>query len=105
MDLFGVDDDAGVYSTSKDSKAPLSETGEWSDTYDVDVPGHIDDEWSGLLMGFEGDLIHPLGDQADSGSMSGFNRSASAPDLLSMPGAPCLVAALLPLTMPRNPTR
>ena len=97
MDMFSLDEDTGAYKNSTDeSKALLNDPAEWNDEYGVeDASGHVNDEWNDLLMGMEeaNDILsRPLDgpDQAASAPMLGFNRSASAPDLLGLPGAPCL---------------
>ena len=94
-ETFGLESYTGMYKpAAEESKALLNETGDWeSDAYGVDgsAGGADDDDWNDLFMEMDvaNDTVsHPLIDQPTSGSfVSSFNRSASAPDLLGMPGA------------------
>jgi hypothetical protein len=104
MDTFSLDGDTGACENATDeSKALLDETDDWNDAYGVEEMSElIDDDWNGLLMGMEeaNDILaRPLEgpDDAASDSMPGFSRSASAPNLLGMPGAPGRISAR-PLT-------
>ncbi len=93
MDMFALDEANGAYSTMADESKALNESTKWNDACGVeDASVHMND-WEELLMGMDEAhdiLLRPLEgpDNPASGSMASFNRSASAPDLLAMPGAP-----------------